>query len=244
MTPAERLIVALDVANLDSAQRLVQRLSPTVKSFKVGSELFTACGPAAVEMVQKAGGRVFLDLKFHDIPNTVARAARVAARLGVWMFNVHVQGGSAMLKEAAAAARDEAAKSRRPAPLVLGVTLLTSMGDRDLVDLGIRKTIKDQVLYLAQIAQKAGLSGIVASARETKVLRFACGPEFVIVTPGIRPAGSEWGDQMRVETPAVALKAGATYLVVGRPITEHADPAAGAQAILKEMAEASTGALQ
>ena len=235
LKPEERLIVALDVADLESARRLVQRLRPSVTSFKVGSELFTACGPLAVELVHKAGAKVFLDLKFHDIPNTVARAARVATRLGVWMFNVHVQGGGAMMREAMTAAREEARAIKKPTPLVLGVTVLTSMAERDLADLGIRKTVKDQVLYLAQVAQKAGLSGLVASAQETKVLRFACGPEFVLVTPGIRPAGAQWGDQQRVETPAVALKNGATYLVVGRPITEAADPAAAAQAILQEM---------
>lgn len=235
MTAAERLIVALDVADLESARRLVQRLVPLVTHFKVGSELFTACGPAAVELVQKAGGKAFLDLKFHDIPNTVARAARAAARLGIWMINAHVQGGSAMLREMLAAVHEEARQGNRPRPLLLGVTMLTSMAEKDLVDLGIRKTMKDQVLYLAQLAQKAGLDGIVASAQETKVLRFACGPEFLIVTPGIRPAGSGWQDQQRVEAPAAALKAGATYLVVGRPITEAADPAAAAQAIVQEM---------
>ncbi|OGX41660.1 MAG: orotidine 5'-phosphate decarboxylase [Omnitrophica WOR_2 bacterium RIFCSPHIGHO2_02_FULL_68_15] len=238
-TPADQLIVALDVADLESARRLVQRLSPTVTHFKVGSELFTACGPSAVELVQKAGAKVFLDLKFHDIPNTVARAARMATRLGVWMFNVHLQGGQAMCREAMAAAQEEAQKlkgSGHARPLVLGVTLLTSMGERDLVDLGIRKTVKDQVLYLTQLAQKSGLDGVVASAQETKVLRFAAGPNFTIVTPGIRPAGASMGDQVRVETPAVALKNGASYLVVGRPITEAADPAAAASAILKEMA--------
>ena len=231
MTAAERLIVALDVADLESARRLVQRLSPQITHFKIGSELFTACGPSAVELVQKAGAKVFLDLKFHDIPNTVARAARAASRLGVWMFNVHLQGGGAMLREALA----EATRAGSPRPLLIGVTMLTSMAEKDLTDLGIRKTMKDQVLYLAQLAQKSGLDGIVASAQETKVLRFACGPEFLIVTPGIRPAGASWGDQQRVETPAAALKAGATYLVVGRPIAEAADPASAARAIVQEM---------
>lgn len=234
-TPQDHLIVALDVADLESAWRLVQRLSPTITHFKIGSELFTACGPAAIELVQKAGGQVFLDLKYHDIPTTVAKAARVAVRLGVWMFNVHVQGGVAMLREAAAAAREEAQKAHRTPPMLVGVTVLTSMAERDLSDLGIRKSVKDQVLYLAQMAQKSGLDGLVASAQETKVLRFACGPSFVLVTPGIRPAGAEWGDQQRVETPAMALQHGATYLVVGRPITEAADPAAAAQAIVQEM---------
>lgn len=234
----DKLIVALDVAELESARRLVDRLRGIATHFKVGSELFTACGPAAVELVQKAGAKVFLDLKFHDIPNTVARAAQAATRLGVWMFNLHVQGGSTMLRETLAAVREEAKRAGRPRPLVVGVAMLTSMAEKDLADLGIRKTMKDQVLYLAQLAQKAGLDGIVASAQETQVLRFACGPEFVIVTPGIRPAGAGWGDQQRVETPAVALKAGATYLVVGRPITEAADPAASAQMIVQEMERA------
>lgn len=238
LKPEERLIVALDVPELESARRLVQRLTPLVTHFKVGSELFTACGPVAVELVQKAGAKVFLDLKFHDIPMTVGRAVRVATRLGVWMVNVHVQGGGAMLREAITAAREEARSLKVGTPIVLGVTVLTSMAERDLADLGIRKTVKDQVLYLSQMAQKAGLDGLVCSAQETKVLRFAVGANFILVTPGIRPAGAQWGDQQRVETPAVALKNGATYLVVGRPITEHADPAAAAQTLVQEMAGA------
>ena len=231
----ERLIVALDVPDLASAERLVERLKGEVSHFKVGAELFTACGPRVIEMIQKAGAKVFLDLKYNDIPNTVARAARAAVRLKVWMMTVHIQGGTQMLREAVSAINDEARKQKIAPPLVVGVTVLTSMGERDLADLGIRKKVKDQVLYMAQVAQKTGLNGLVASAKEVKVLRFSVGSEFVIVAPGIRPAGSSWADQQRVETPATALKAGATYLVVGRPITEAADPIKAAQAILQEM---------
>ena len=191
---ADRLIVALDVAELESARRLVQRLAPLGVRFKIGSQLFTACGPAAVELVHQAKCTVFLDLKFHDIPTTVAKAARAATHLGVWMINVHVQGGGAMLREMMAAVDEEARRTHHARPLVVGVTMLTSMEEKDLTDLGIRKTMKDQVLYLAQLAQKSGLDGIVASAQETKVLRFACGKEFLIVTPGIRPAGTQWAD--------------------------------------------------
>ena len=245
MKPEERLIVALDVNSPDEAGRLVRELAPLgVTRFKIGLQLYTQAGPAALEVVRKNGGQVFLDLKFHDIPNTVARAVQAATRLGVWMMNVHIQGGSEMMRRALASAKEEAARSRRGAPLLIGVTVLTSMSEKDWMDFGMRKTLKDQVLYLAKLAQTAGLNGIVASAQEAKVLRLAFGEEFLIVTPGIRPAGGEdilsvarakaRDDQQRTATPFEAIQAGADYLVVGRPIVEAPNPAQAAQAVLQE----------
>lgn len=245
MTPADRLIVALDVEKVEEASRLVKLLAPTgVTHFKVGLSLFTQAGPRAVEAVHQNGGQVFLDLKFHDIPTTVGKAAQAAARLGVWMTNLHLQGGSRMMRQAIAALRDEAAKHRRKAPLLVGVTVLTSMAEKDLSDLGLRKTLKDQVLYLAKLAKSVGLDGIVASANEARVIRWACGDEFLIVTPGIRlktVSGTglrpepDTHDQQRVATPREAVQAGADYLVVGRPILEASDPVQEVQAILKEL---------
>jgi orotidine-5'-phosphate decarboxylase len=238
LKPADRLIVALDVETVEEADRLVKAVLPMgVTHFKIGLQLFTRAGPAAVESVHKSGGQVFLDLKFHDIPSTVGKAAQAATRLGVWMTNLHIQGGSAMMRQALAAVRDEATRSHRKPPLLIGVTVLTSMAERDLSDLGLRKTLKDQVLYLARLAQSVGLDGIVASPHEARVVRWACGDRFIIVTPGIRPKGeggpspfpaplrAETGgrgseDQQRVATPKEAIQAGADYIVVGRPIVE------------------------
>ena len=248
LQPAERLIVALDVDSLEKAGRLVKTLVPAgVTHFKIGFGLFTQAGPAAIEEVHRHGGRVFLDLKFHDIPSTVARAAQAATRLGVWMTNLHIQGGSDMMRRALAAVRDEASRQKKQPPILIGVTVLTSMADKDLIDLGIRKPLKDQVLFLAKRAQSAGLNGIVASAREATAIRWTCGEEFVIVTPGIRPippgtdplfAAAKAGsgdDQQRTATPIEAVKAGADYLVVGRPIVEAPDPAAVVQSIVTEL---------
>lgn len=246
LAPAERLIVALDVDGVQEAERLVQLLVPLgVTHFKVGLNLFTQVGPMAVEAVHRNGGRVFLDLKFHDIPNTVGKAVKAAARLGVWMTNLHIQGGSTMMRKALAAVGEEARQSGRKAPLLIGVTVLTSMAERDFVDLGLRKTLKDQVLYLARLAQSAGLNGIVASAQEAKVVRWTCGETFLIVTPGIRLAKAEpkllsiassqqKDDQERTATPSEAVRAGADYLVVGRPILEAPDPRGVVQAIVQE----------
>ncbi len=246
MKPEERLIVALDVNGAEEAGRLVQKLAPLgVTRFKIGLQLYTQAGPAAVEAVHRHGGQVFLDLKFHDIPNTVARAVQAATRLGVWMMNVHIQGGSEMMRRALASVKEEAARSRRGAPLLIGVTVLTSMSQKDLMDFGMRKTLKDQVLYLAKLARTAGLDGIVASAQEAKVIRLAFGEDFLIVTPGIRPGGDAADiltaaaaktrdDQQRTASPGEAIRAGADYLVVGRPIVEAPDPAQAAEAVLRE----------
>lgn len=238
MTPSERLIVALDLDSLSAAERLVKQLVPEkVTRFKVGLQLFVLAGPKAVEMVHRNGGQVFLDLKFHDIPSTVGKAVEAAARLGVWMANMHIQGGSAMMSQALIAASEESNRLGKPMPLLIGVTVLTSLAEQDLADLGFRKTLKDQVLDLAQLAKTAGLNGIVASAQEAKALRLAFGKDFLIVTPGIRPT-REKDDQQRVATPLEAIRSGADYLVVGRPILQVGDPAAAARSILEECGKA------
>ena len=235
--PRDRLIVALDVDSLAAAERLAGRLEGLVRHFKIGSQLFTAAGPAAVEAVQKRGAEVFLDLKYHDIPNTVAGAAREATRLGVFMFNVHASGGGAMMRAAAEAARAAAKDLARRRPLVIAVTVLTSL-DRAALhrELGVTSSVEGHVLHLCQLAREAGLDGNVASPNEVAAVRRSLGPSWVIVTPGVRPAGSAADDQSRVATPAAAARAGAHYQVVGRPITAAADPVRAAEAILAEMA--------
>lgn len=228
-----RIIVALDYANAAEANRLVARLDPSRCRVKVGLELYTAAGPDFVRTLTERGFDVFLDLKFHDIPNTVARACQQAAMLGVWMFTVHCLGGREMLM-AARAAVGEAAKR----PLVVGVTLLTSLGSNDLADLGLNGSTEHLVARLAALAAGAGLDGVVCSPAEAAHLRarFAC--PFVLVTPGIRPAGSAADDQHRVLTPSAAVAAGADLLVVGRPITRAPDPLAALNAIETEIAGA------
>ncbi|HZS32733.1 MAG TPA: orotidine-5'-phosphate decarboxylase [Methylomirabilota bacterium] len=228
----ERLIVALDAPDLDEAARLLGALAGLVTTFKVGSQLFTGAGPAAVELVQRHGGRVFLDLKFHDIPATVAGAVRQAARLGVSLLTVHASGGAAMLRAAV-----EAAAAAGPArPAVIAVTVLTSLDRAALAsELGVPMAVEGHVLRLAGLARDAGCDGIVASPREAAALRAALGPGPLVVTPGIRAAAEPGDDQVRVATAAAACRAGADYLVVGRPITGAADPAAAAQALLREL---------
>ena len=234
LRPEERLIVALDMDRVEDAVALVKKMAPMgITHFKVGLNLYTLAGPAAVEAVRQAGGQVFLDLKFHDIPSTVSKAVRAAARLGVWMTNVHIQGGSAMMRSAVAATQE----SRPKPPLLIGVTVLTSVAQGDLGELGTDRPLKDQVLSLAKLAQSAGLSGVVASAQEAWAIRQACGEKFLIVTPGIRPAAG-MDDQRRTATPLEAIQAGADYLVVGRPILEAPDPSAVAREILEECAKA------
>jgi orotidine-5'-phosphate decarboxylase len=229
------LYVALDVERLDAAEALLERLSGVVGGCKIGSQLFTAAGPAAVERARKRGYRVFLDLKYHDIPNTVAGAVREATRLGVFMLNVHASGGLATLRAAAEAATAAAAEFALPRPLVLGVTVLTSLDRRALeVEVGVHGTVEAHVLHLAGHAREAGLDGCVASPKEISPLRLALGRRWVIVTPGIRPAERD-DDQARTATPEAAARAGADYLVVGRPITAAPDPVAAAQAIVAEI---------
>ena len=235
--PADRLIVALDVDSLDRAAALVDALHGTARRFKIGSQLITAAGPAAVEAVRKRGGEVFLDLKFHDIPNTVAGAAREAARLGVLMFNVHASGGRAMMTAAAEGAAAAAKELGVRKPIALAVTVLTSL-DRGALsrELGVASSVEGHVLHLAALAAASGLDGCVASPNEIAALRTNRGPAWVIVTPGVRPAGSAAGDQSRIATPGAAARAGAHYLVVGRPITAAPDPATAVAAVLREMA--------
>jgi len=232
---ADRLIVALDVDSLDAALGLVERLDGIVTRFKIGSQLFTAVGPAAVEAVRKRGGEVFLDLKYHDIPNTVAGAAREAARLGVFMFNVHASGGRVMMRAAAEAARSASGSGARR-PLAIAVTVLTSLDRAALSsELGVSSSVEGHVLHLCRLAHDAGLDGCVASSHEIRVIRNQLGAGWVIVTPGVRPAGSDADDQSRVATPRAAGRAGAHYVVVGRPITAAADPGKAARAVLAEI---------
>jgi len=235
--PGERLLVALDVESADRALELAGQLRNVAGGLKVGSRLFTLQGPDLVRRLVDSGARVFLDLKFHDIPNTVAQAVDAAVRTGAWMINVHASGGSAMMQAAARAGADAAAALNRPAPLLIGVTVLTSMDEPALRATGVDRPLLDQVLALAGMAQAAGLQGVVASPHETSTIRAACGKDFAIVTPGIRgaSAGQEKNDQARTMGPAEAVKAGATYIVVGRPIIAAPDPKAAAQAIVQEL---------
>jgi len=232
----DRLIVALDVETLAEAERMAGRLEGLVTRFKIGSQLFTAAGPGAVEAIQKRGAEVFLDLKFHDIPNTVAGAAREATRMGVLIFNVHASGGRAMMAAAAEGAATAARELGVRRPIVLAVTVLTSL-DRAALgrELGVADSVEGHVLHLAALAAAAGLDGCVASPNEIGALRTSRGPGWVIVTPGVRPVGSALGDQSRIATPGAAVSAGAHYLVVGRPITAAPDPARAAEAVLREM---------
>ena len=219
-----KIIVALDYPDAQAALALAARLDPAACKVKVGKELFTASGPALVRELVGRGFQVFLDLKFHDIPNTVAAACRAAARLGVWMVNVHALGGEAMLKAARVAIDAAPVDVDGRRPLLSAVTMLTSMSDQDLAALGLSGTVTDNVLRLAQLSQRCGLDGVVCSGQEASLLRRTCGPAFVLVTPGIRPAGGASHDQARVLTPSEALRQGADYLVIGRPITQAPDP--------------------
>lgn len=231
----KKIIIALDVETLEQARVLVESLKGAVGAFKIGKQLFTRCGPEAVAMVHAAGGRVFLDLKYHDIPTTVALAGCEAARMGVFMFNVHALGGSAMIAQTVKAVRDMAHQAGKPAPLILAVTVLTSMAQDDLSELGLHDPVEQVVVRLARLARAAGADGVVASPREISLIKDACGPEFVVVTPGIRPAAADLNDQKRAMTPAGALAAGADYLVIGRPVTNAKDPRAAAMAIAAEL---------
>ncbi len=225
-----RIIVALDYPDAAPALALAERLDPGLCKLKVGKELFVAAGPQLVQTLVDRGYQVFLDLKFHDIPNTVAQACKAAARLGVWMLNVHASGGPAMMR----AAR-EALEATHPRPRLIAVTVLTSLSRPDLAAIGLDLPPEDQVLRLARLSHAVGLDGVVCSALEAERLRRELGPDFLLVTPGIRPVGSAGDDQQRVLTPIQALRAGADYLVVGRPITRAPDPVAALQTMHAEI---------
>jgi len=225
-----KIVIALDFADAKPALEFVQQIDPKLCRVKVGKELFTAAGPQLIEQLVKRDFSVFLDLKFHDIPNTVAKACEAASRLGVWMLNVHASGGLAMMQ----AAREGVNKSGHD-PLLIAVTVLTSMAEAELAQVGVQGTLLDHVKRLALLTQQAGLNGVVCSAQEASMLRAACGPDFCLVTPGIRPADAAKDDQTRIVTPTQALSLGASYLVIGRPITQAANPLQALEQIIKSI---------
>lgn len=227
------ILVALDYHDLNDALRFVERIDPRQCRLKVGKELFTLFGPAAVKALQERGFDVFLDLKFHDIPNTCAHAVAAAADLGVWMVNVHASGGARMMH----AAKEALQSYGKDAPLLIAVTVLTSMDQEDLTGLGISLTPAQQAERLARLTQQCGLDGVVCSAQEAAHFKRAFGKDFALVTPGIRPSGSDAGDQRRIMTPEDARRAGVDYMVIGRPITQSTDPAAALQTILSSLEE-------
>lgn len=231
----DRLIVALDFSTLDEAKKLVLELGASVSYYKVGMELYYAAGNDAIKFLKEQEKHVFLDLKLQDIPNTVAKSLSVLTALGTDMLNVHAVGGAKMMAEAAKAVEETAAKMNRPAPKLIAVTVLTSMDEEQWADLSYQKAIADQVVSFALLAKKSGLDGVVASPQEAEAIRKACGPDFLIVTPGVRPAGAALNDQSRVATPSGAFKNGSSHIVVGRPITQAEDKVAAAKAIVAEI---------
>jgi len=236
LTPKDRLILALDIDDDKEALGIVHELKDVVGTFKVGHQLFTAYGPDIVRRITNAGGRVFLDLKYHDIPNTVAKASAEAVKLGVSIFNVHALGGFDMMKAAAESANEAAQKWNLPAPLVLAVTILTSMEEKSLrKELKIARSLQREVAHLARLAQRAGMHGVVASPQEIKMLRRAIRGAFVILTPGVRPAWAGQDDQKRIMTPGEAVAAGTDYIVVGRPVLKAAKRRDAVKKILKDM---------
>lgn len=238
LSAKERLIVALDVDTTDEALSLVEKLQNHVGVFKVGMQLYNSEGPEILKKIHGLGGKIFLDLKLHDIPNTVGQAAAVLTRHGVFMYNVHTAGGSEMMKKAAESADKVSSQQGLTRPLVIGVTVLTSINQSILEnEMGVSRSVEEQVVSWARLAKESGLDGVVASPKEIRAIREACGDEFVIITPGVRPEWAAANDQKRVMTPREAVAAGASYLVVGRPITGAADPVDAAKRIVSEMEE-------
>jgi len=233
-----RLVVALDVATAEEAESLVETLRDEVGVFKVGKQLFLHGGPQIVRAIRDRGSEVFLDLKFHDIPRTVARAGIEATRLGAKMFTVHASGSLEMMRVTVSEVQKTCRKEGLRRPKILAVTVLTSLSRDDLQRVGVRAGVESQVVRLARLAHEAGMDGVVASPREVAPIRKACGRDFLIVTPGVRPRQAEWGDQKRVMTPGEAIRGGADYLVVGRPILDAPDPAAAARDIVADMERA------
>lgn len=240
-TAKERLIFALDVDDFSTAEQWVERLHESVGVFKIGKQLFTRCGPDVVRMVRKHGGEVFLDLKYHDIPNTVAKAAVEACKLGVKIFNVHALGGAEMMRNTVKEVEAYCEGAGINKPQLLAVTILTSSTEETLRAVGIDRSVAEMVPRLAKLAQDAGMDGVVASPQEVGLIRQACGDDFAIVTPGVRPAFAALDDQKRVTTPAEAIRAGATALVIGRPISAAQDPLAAAAQIITEIETALNG---
>ena len=232
---SENIILALDVETFEEAEYFVKTLRNTIGIFKVGKQLFTRCGPKIIETVHDHKGKVFLDLKYHDIPNTVARAVEEAVKLKVFMLTIHAMGGMEMMQEAVASSISSARTMSAPPPLIVAVTILTSLKQEDLGAIGIDLPIEEAVSRLAVLAKQAGVKGVVASAQEAQRIKAACGNDFIIVTPGIRPQDTSLDDQKRVVTPKEALRAGSTFMVIGRPILKASDPLKAAQEIAREV---------
>jgi orotidine-5'-phosphate decarboxylase len=235
MRRKDRIILALDVDNAELCGKLVAKLHPAIKTFKIGSQLFTTAGQEVINAIKRRGAGCFLDLKFHDIPATVGNAASSATKLCVDMFDVHASGGLDMMRRAVISSAETADKLKLKKPLILGITVLTSMNKKDLDILGIKRETKEQVLFLAELAKKAGLDGVVASPDEVGPIKENLGGDFLVVTPGIRPPWAKMADQKRVATPKEAFDRGADYIVIGRPITEADDPKAAAERIIEEL---------
>lgn len=232
---SERLIIALDVNGYDEAAKTIDALSGVAKWFKVGSQLFTSAGPKIIEKIKSADIKVFLDLKFHDIPTTVSLAGQAAVDLGVDLFNVHAFGGEQMMKKLSKDIDDYCSKNSKPRPLIVAVTVLTSMDATSLSELGLEQEPRDMVSHLASIAKISGLDGVVASPEEASEIKSKIGSEFLVITPGIRPVWASKDDQRRVKTPLEAIKAGADYLVIGRPILKAQNPVEAIDKILEEV---------
>lgn len=231
----ERIILALDLDNFNDAKKLILLIKEHIKVFKIGNQMFTQNGQEIIRVLKENGCSVFLDLKFHDIPNTVARAGEEATRMGVLMFNIHTSGGHLMMKECADSCKKLAQSHGLQLPFIIGVTILTSLGQNDLINLGFNRKIKDQVLHLASMAKEAGLDGVVCSPEEVRDIKKLCGKDFLTVVPGIRPTWSQKDDHQRLSTPKMAFEQGADYIVIGRPITSAKDPLEAIKKIHEEI---------